>query len=59
MGRVSHGFAVLGRILRSCFTPDAVTFNSLIKEMANGNGEIGVVCKPDTVTYTTIIDGPL
>ncbi|KDO38704.1 hypothetical protein CISIN_1g047518mg, partial [Citrus sinensis] len=46
MGRVSHGFVVLGRILRSCFTPDVVTFTSLIK-----------VCKPDAITYNTIIDG--
>ena len=25
--------------------------------MANGNREFGVVCKPNTVTYNTIIDG--
>ncbi|KDO40826.1 hypothetical protein CISIN_1g0431911mg, partial [Citrus sinensis] len=31
IGRVSSGFVIFGRILPSCFTPDAVTFTSLIK----------------------------
>ncbi|KAH9696327.1 pentatricopeptide repeat-containing protein [Citrus sinensis] len=64
MGRVSHGFVVLGRILRSCFTPDAVTFTSLIKDGLCKEGFVDKAkelllqmkdknIKPNVVTYTS------
>ncbi|KAH9696326.1 pentatricopeptide repeat-containing protein [Citrus sinensis] len=68
MGRVSHGFVVLGRILRSCFTPDAVTFTSLIKDGLCKEGFVDKAkelllqmkdknIKPNVVTYTSVIRG--
>ncbi|KAH9656891.1 Fertility restorer [Citrus sinensis] len=67
MGRVSHGFVVLGRILRSCFTPDVVTFTSLIKglcaesritEAAALFTKLRVFgCEPNVFTYNTLING--
>ncbi|KDO40825.1 hypothetical protein CISIN_1g0431912mg, partial [Citrus sinensis] len=40
-----------------CRTGHTIVALNLFEEMANGNGEFGVVCEPDAITYSTIIDG--
>ena len=39
-----------------CRTGHTIVALNLFEEMTNGNGEFGVVCEPNTVTCTTIID---
>ncbi|GAY31710.1 hypothetical protein CUMW_287860 [Citrus unshiu] len=61
MGQVSLGFVVFGRILRSCFTPDAVTFTSLIKGLCAESRIMEAAalftklkafgCEPNVITY--------
>ncbi|GAY64092.1 hypothetical protein CUMW_230900 [Citrus unshiu] len=64
---VSHGFAVLGESSGPCFTPDAVTFNSLIKGLCVESRIMEAAalftklkafgCEPNVITYTTLING--
>ncbi|KAI9198692.1 hypothetical protein LWI28_020675 [Acer negundo] len=67
MGRACDGFVVLGRILRLGFSPDAVTFTSLIKGLCREGrimkatqlykNMIAFGCRPTAVTFGTLIDG--
>ena len=67
MGRVSLGFVAFGRILRSCFTPNAATFASLIKGLRAESRIMEAAalftkhkafgCEPDAFTYNTLITG--
>lgn len=64
MGRAIDGFVLLGRILRSCFTPNMGTFNSLIKglcaegripEAARLFKKLNVFgCDPNVITFNTL-----
>lgn len=66
-GRASDSFVVFGRVLRSCFSLNVVTFNYLVKAVFVEDGIqettklltklIAFGCKPDVVTYTTRIKG--
>ncbi|XP_031255556.1 pentatricopeptide repeat-containing protein At5g64320, mitochondrial-like [Pistacia vera] len=64
---VSDSFAVLGGILKKGFSPDAVTFNCLIKglcvefkimeSMELFTKMVAVRCRPTVITCNTLIDG--